>query len=268
MARDFVTVSEETLSTTTVPISGPPFSISLWFNAPFNFGEVLFGLADNSVADNWFKLFIASGAGQESTFQRNDGTTLSSVNVDGTNPWVINVWNHVLLISDATDHAMIWMNGKNTFDPADADVDPTGLDRFSIGGILDSTPEYAKAKICEAAVWGVSLSNTSRDMLAAGYSPLFVQPEGLISYWPIVGRADPEIDLVGGNHLTVNATPLAFPHIPIYMPSQQILQFPAAADTTLVAQGTALALAGGAATLASAGPPRKYMRQHRGFYRG
>ena len=77
--------------------------------------------------------------------------------------------------------------------------------------------------MAEAAVWNVALTSAEVSVLSKGYSPLLVRPQSIVSYWPLIGRTSPEIDLVGGYGMTlVNApTTAAHPRI-IYPTSPQV----------------------------------------------
>lgn len=59
----------------------------------------------------------------------------------------------------------------------------------------------------EWAFWDVKLTLAECEILADGYSPLFVQPQSLISYLPLFGNASPEIDIVGGHNGTLTGSP-------------------------------------------------------------
>jgi hypothetical protein len=64
--------------------------------------------------------------------------------------------------------------------------------------------EHFSGDIAEAAIWAAALTAEEFAALAAGTSPLSIRPDALVNYYPIIGRHSPEIDLVGGNNLTVN----------------------------------------------------------------
>lgn len=246
MARDFLSGSAETVSSSTGPFPAAPYSMGCWFNCAFNLNATIMGMADNSVSNHYARIRLSSGTGNYIQFEISDGGGTSLSTIEPGQTWSQQQWHHALAIAFASDDQLIYLDGVNEEAHATADVSPSGLDRYSVGGYLSSSPNYITGKLAEAAVWDVALSAGSRAMLAAGYSPLFVQPESLVRYSQIIGRTDPEIDLVGGNHLTVNATPLAFPHPPIIMPSAQILR---------------------ASPLTAAAAP-KYIRQHLGFHYG
>jgi hypothetical protein len=58
-------------------------------------------------------------------------------------------------------------------------------------------------RVAEGVIYGVALSDAEVAQLATGVSPLLVRPGDILNYYPLIGRASPEIDLVGGNNLTV-----------------------------------------------------------------
>lgn len=78
---------------------------------------------------------------------------------------------------------------------------------------------YFSGDIAEAAIWSAALTAEEFAVLAAGASPLLVRPGALVNYWPIVGRHGPEIDLVGGNDLTVNGA-VASDHPRMFYPAR------------------------------------------------
>jgi hypothetical protein len=43
-------------------------------------------------------------------------------------------------------------------------------------------------------------------LLSLGYSPLFVRPQSLVAYWPLIGRNSPELELIGGQGGTLTGT--------------------------------------------------------------
>ncbi len=109
-------------------------------------------------------------------------------------------------------------------------VSPTSIDRTFIGRLADSTPNWEwDGHIAHVAVWNVALTSAEMLMLARRVSPFLVRPGSLIHYWPITGVHSPELDLVGGFHMTVEATPDAANDPVIYAPQKQIFVFAPAA---------------------------------------
>ncbi len=87
----------------------------------------------------------------------------------------------------------------------------------SIGALGDSTPSNeADGKVAECAMWAAELTQAEMNILAAGYSPLFVRPQSLIFYTPLVSGVE---EWIGGTPMTVNGTPPgASPHPRIIYP--------------------------------------------------
>jgi hypothetical protein len=83
--------------------------------------------------------------------------------------------------------------------------------------------------IAEAAIWNVALTDAKVAILAAGFSPLFVDPQSLVAYWPLV--RDTDDDVVGGYDMTAYNTPTVASHPPkiFYPVSPHSVYFAAAA---------------------------------------
>ena len=79
-------------------------------------------------------------------------------------------------------------------------------------GVRGGPANYVDGRICEAAVWDVTLGIREIAALAKGVSPRITRPSALRGYWPLWGISNPEIDQ-GKNrlHLTAGGTtpPLA-----------------------------------------------------------
>ena len=92
-----------------------------------------------------------------------------------------------------------------------------------------STDEgVATGNIAEVALWSAALSDAEIASLAKGFSPLFIRPESLIDYWPLIGRFSPEIDVVGGMNGTLNSAPGAAAHPGILYPASPFIPEPSA----------------------------------------
>lgn len=127
-------------------------------------------------------------------------------------------WQHTFFsaeVNSATG-AQIWIDGAevtnspySTSGLANFGVDPNTINfgQSGVGG-RDRTGSLA-----EGAFWNRILSDAEIIILSKGFSPLFI-PNGLYFYAPLIGRADPEVDLVGAISGTVTgATQFAHPRI-------------------------------------------------------
>ena len=100
-------------------------------------------------------------------------------------------------------------------------------DTYSIGAWewVGATIRYMDGQIGEVGMWNVALTAAEILVLAAGYSPLLVRPESLVSYVPLVNN-DPYQDHFDNAAFTVGGTPDTAAHPPIIKPTGQIFRFP------------------------------------------
>jgi hypothetical protein len=98
-------------------------------------------------------------------------------------------------------------------------IDPAKATNFYIG--RDHSGKYWNGKIGECAAYNAILSANEIAQLAEGVSPLFIQPENLIGYWPLGGLYTDEVnDILGSYNLTANNSPTTFDHPKAIYPSQ------------------------------------------------
>jgi hypothetical protein len=76
----------------------------------------------------------------------------------------------------------------------------------------------ADGDIAECALWDAALTAAEIDSLFKLVPVTQVRPGNLVSYSPILGKNDPEIDVVGGYALTAAHPRIIYPHRrPMYM---------------------------------------------------
>lgn len=98
-------------------------------------------------------------------------------------------------------------------------LDPAKATNFYIG--RDHSGKYWNGKLAECAAYSVVLSASEIAQLAAGVSPLFIQPDKLIGYWPLGGLYTDEFNDIGANYgMTAYNTPTSFDHPKAIYPSQ------------------------------------------------
>lgn len=81
-----------------------------------------------------------------------------------------------------------------------------------------STSNQFDGRIAEVAFWTADIGAAGFAMLASGFSPLFVAPESLIFYCPLLGAYSPERDVVNGKSGTITGTLAAAAHPRVFMP--------------------------------------------------
>ena len=128
----------------------------------------------------------------------------------------INTWNHVAAVFASNSSRSPYLNGGSK-DTSTVAQNTVTSDKIFIGQGLGSG--YTSGRIADVAIWNAALTDTEIAILALGYSPLTIRPQSLVSYWPLIGRTSPEIDLVGGYGLTLVNAPTAAAHPRIIYPS-------------------------------------------------
>lgn len=223
MARDFIAASLEKLTdTSSAIVSAVPFSLGCWFINDLDVDHVLIGVGDATTnANNYHVLqYIASGDTLNASTRE---TTL--VHAVSTGMVTASVWTHGLGVWASTTSRQVYLDGVAGTENTTSKT--TTFDQFAIGAGRRTAGNfsYHDGAVAEAAAWSVALSQADAAQLAVGVSPLLVRPDKLLAYWPLYGRYDPEIDLIGGNNLALVNTPGIRDHPAIIKPSAQILQF-------------------------------------------
>jgi hypothetical protein len=217
MSRSFDRPSEEYLEAEQSAFTGPPFTMACWFRPEDNVNSmILMSLADQDTDVNIFNL-LASGniSGDPVRVQTRDST--GSVFAQTTSGYSLYGWYHACGVFASISNRRVFVNGgskgvnNNT-------KQPTGIDRFAIGRVTDASPGgYFHGQIAEAAIWDTSLTDDEVAVLGAGYSPLFVRPQNLYWYWPLI--RDNDYDVCSGKVLTPYNSPTVAAHCPVIRPA-------------------------------------------------
>lgn len=142
------------------------------------------------------------------------------------------VWNAVTAVFASATDRRCFVNGANKGTNTTSTT-PSGQGLTRIGAAPDTSAGY-KGLSAHAAIWNVALTDEEVAMLGAHrVSPLRVRPESLKAYWPYLGRDATEIDVVGGNNLTVtNATTSADDPPVLWTPGKRKIFLPSALPPT------------------------------------
>ncbi len=218
------------------PVSNHAFTMGCWFNVDNDAIEhELMALTDNTGASN---MFLMQAAGQEGgdPVRIWAATGTGSEGTESLTGFTTNTWHHACTIfaSGTSRSAYIDGGSKDTgiIDIGNlADIDTLGIGAgiYNGGTILGET----SGSIAEAAVWNAALTDAEVSILALGYSPLFVRPQNLVFYMPLV--RDEDNDLIGGLNFTAvsgNSGPAVSKHPPIIYPANVRVGVPEAAPPT------------------------------------
>jgi len=116
-------------------------------------------------------------------------------------------WHHV----GGTYDQSVWnvyQDGASLGTNADATGTRSNTALFQVGSVdVIGTPgnKYL-GSIAEVGVWDTDLTTAEMASLGKGFSPLLIRPSALIFYAPLIGKASPELDIVGGLAGTLTGT--------------------------------------------------------------
>jgi hypothetical protein len=211
MSRSFAAASSEYLNNDSfTSISGVPFSMACWlyFTDATNDRPGLF-IGDKDAVNHRAQIqFQDTGAVLNFQYETSVGATEAS-----GGSMVVNTWYHIAGVLAATNSGFAYLDGVQGTEQTNDVGDLTAIDRVAIGAEAGSTPaEYMDGNVAEAAVWNVALTQADITALAAGYSPLFIKPQNLVFYLPMI--RDNDVDWIGGLSMTANGTPTVADHPP------------------------------------------------------
>ncbi|GAI03312.1 unnamed protein product, partial [marine sediment metagenome] len=133
------------------------------------------------------------------------------------------VWHHAAAVFAAVDDRRVYMDGGNKGTEATSRT-PGAMAKTAIAVMpSDAYSLYMDGYLAEAAVWNIALTDEEVATLAKGFSPLFVHPQNLVAYWPLIGKLSPEIDVVGGYDVSLVNAPTFGGHTGVIYPTAPIV---------------------------------------------
>lgn len=228
MARQFDdTAPEEYLEIDTAAGGVPPFTVAGWFNSDdITIDQTLVWIGYKLEASEWHSLEASGGRAGDPVRAYSSSAVAGSQSAQSTAGFGANAWHHACGVWAATNDRRAYIDGGNRGNDAN-NVVPDAPDRTSVGRRGDATPtRYFSGAIAEAAIWSAALTDAEVAVLGRGYCPLFVRPQSLVAYWPLI--RDPDNDLVGGYNLTPYNSPTVARHAPMLYPTQAMVGLAAA----------------------------------------
>jgi len=200
--------------------SSPPFSMACFANTDETIGQTVMSIANHNSDVNYHRLVLCSTASDNKIAADTRTSSGNSYSLTTTG-FLINTWHHVCGVWEGADDRRSYIDGGSKGTNSEG-RSPSGLDRTGVGVLIRSTKSgYMSGFIAEAAIWAVALTDAEVAILAAGYSPLFVRPESLLVYWPMVRKlgTGQGIELIQRKQLLVGIEPDNGPHCPIIYPA-------------------------------------------------
>lgn len=228
MARQYTKASSEYSERAGAVIEGSPMSVSAWFYAdqlPNTAGDefTLWKLGFKSTSTNRIQLRIQDDAGAN---QDKLELTWVSSNAFSAGAISANTWHHSLAVNASDASHIVYLDGAaGSEDTTDETPDLSTGSRFTwIGANYHSAvQDHMDGRIAEVAMWSAGLTVGEAAILAAGYSPLFVRPQNLVAYWPLIrdvagdGTGN-DNDIVGNNVIAPFNTPTIGTHPRVIKP--------------------------------------------------
>lgn len=194
-----------------------PVTLVSWCNTSVTTATQVCVSLSTAAGTNSVSLRLINGAIIRARSSNTAGTAVQS---DTTGTYSANTWFHAAAVFTSNTSRTAYLNG--TAATTNTTSNDPSASTFNITSIGNNTASSVRANfytgsIADAAIWSVALTAAEIASLAKGVSPLMIRPASLISYWPLIGQASPEIDLHSRFEMTVSgATAAAHPRV--YMP--------------------------------------------------
>lgn len=203
MARLFDDASNQYLSNSSAVLTAAPITLACWFKSDnITAQQALVSIGKTSDRST-FLLYCRGNVAGDPIGALSQQSAASAV-ANTTTGYSSGTWHHGCAVFASSTSRAAYIDGGSKGTNSTS-VIPLSLDVTDIGALNWSSGRlsYFSGDIAEVGIWNVALTDAEVALLAAGLSPLFIQPANLVSYWPIVGRYSPEIDRIGAANMTV-----------------------------------------------------------------
>jgi len=192
--------SSDLRTSAVTPVTAAPFTLGIWFQADDVDSQYrLFAII--GPADIWSMRLRGDVGGDPVQFQVREGG--SGVNASSSTGFSANTWHHACAVERSTTDRSAYIDGGSRGNVGGTEA-PASADEVQIGTIDGAT--RLQGKVAEAAIWNTDLDDPEVALLGLGLCPLFIRPANLVFYAPLIGRYNPEIDIMGSRNLTLIGT--------------------------------------------------------------
>lgn len=175
------TNNADLLSTASAVVTGPPFTVSLWYNGNTSTAERrLFALdtGDAVTSEQWCVMLLATTS--LATWRaRSGGTNQDAQSIAPT----VGTWQHFCGIEESATSRAMFVDGGNKATNL-ISKSPTGVTTTCIGN-RSALNSNADGLVSHVAVWDVVLTDAEVARLAGGANPQVIRPASLIYYKPL-----------------------------------------------------------------------------------
>lgn len=213
MAYNFVASSSQCLSSSSTPITAPPFTISVWFRRGTISGTpTVVGLCQNSSNGAAQVLTIRSdGKLAAGTYNPANGTYDQSLSSIATTS---NVWTHGAGVWASITSRTVYLNGTAATTNTTS-INPSNINSIGIGATVRPTfSDQYNGDIADVGIWNIALTADEITSLSRGISCQLIRPQNLLFFAPLIRSAQ---DLARNLSLTNNNTATVSVHPRIYL---------------------------------------------------
>jgi hypothetical protein len=218
MARQFSSAGGGTgIRREAAVVTGPPFTVGVWFNLPDALSQNLFFLGTSTTEDHRWS-FAARGDAVGDPLQIVVRTT-GNVTQTTSSPYTPNVWQHGCFVTGSSTDHRVYVNGGSKGASVVASA-PAGFNRTSCGRSDRLTADsFANGSLADLVVWNAALTDDEVAMIARPGFPMHrYRSQNIKLYWRL-GIGSPEPDWSGnGFHGTLVNAPTIADHVGSSLP--------------------------------------------------
>jgi len=213
-------------------ITAVPLTMAAWINpANKTNSNTIMGLFYTSgaaaILDGW-RLSINTTTGYPNAAVGDGSSSNSAIH---TTAVTTTAWNHVAAVFGSATSRYVYLAGIASAQDTASRTPSATVDKSVIGVTIRQNASLllpAEANyIAEVGFWNVALTTAEILQLAAGYSPLFVRPESLVAYYPLIqgDSSGDEPDLMAGAKMVEQGTVAVQTHARVFYPVAPIFRW-------------------------------------------
>lgn len=217
MARRFTAASSQCLFVNSLPVSGYPFTMGVWFRATnASTRRFVMGLGTSNTERHSLDINTNSSTGVVSAISQS-GATAGTAQTTAVH--AANTWNLIVGVFAASNSRSVTLNGIGKVTNTTT-VTPSLGSRLVVGTIAEMGSFFMDGDLAFPFIYNVALSDDDVSQLAAGFHPQQIRPSSLAFFSNLAQGASPEPDNWSGAYpLTVTGSPVLAEDPRIILPS-------------------------------------------------
>jgi len=211
-ARNFVRASGHYIHTATLPVTTTPFTICGWGKSGDDTVTQGFVTIGRTATEEYCGIRFRGNISGDPIYAScivGGSTTGAAISTTG---YVAGQWHLVCGIFASTTSRTVYLDGGSSATETTS-VDPTSENILTIGRTSNSSVPTFSGDIAEVTIWDVALTASDAAAMWGSKCIRCVRSESIVFSPPLLGRADPEVDLYGGTLTVVGAAYAAHPAV-------------------------------------------------------